>query len=152
MQDPRSDARSASGSVERLRHEFDKWLESAWSQGEKAMDAIGIRRSSTPAVDVIESPDAVIVFLDVPGLSADQIELTLTGHMLSVQGKYPELEAGQVHLNERPHGLFKRTIPLPSTVDADTITADSRNGVLRITIQKVPTQVSRRIAISGSGS
>ncbi|AMV17192.1 Hsp20/alpha crystallin family protein [Planctomyces sp. SH-PL14] len=149
MQDPRSDARSTPGSVERLRHEFDKWLETAWSQGERAMDAIGIRKSATPAVDVIETPDAIVVLVDIPGLAADQIELTLTGHMLTLNGKHPELESGQVHLNERPHGLFKRSIPLPSTVDADTIIADSKNGVLRITVQKIPTQKARRIEITG---
>ena len=149
MQDPRSDARSAPGSVERLRHEFDKWLETAWSQGERAMDAIGIRKSATPSVDVVETPDAIVVLVDIPGLAADQIELTLTGHMLTLSGKHPELESGQVHLNERPHGLFKRSIPLPSTVDADTIVADSKNGVLRITVQKIPTLKARRIEIAG---
>jgi HSP20 family protein len=148
MVDPRGNSQS-SGSVERLRQEFDKWLDTAWSQGERAMDAIGIRRTALPAVDVVETPDAVVVLIDLPGMPPENLELTLTGHMLSLQGKYPELEPGQVHLNERPHGPFKRSVPLPSTVDADTIQADTKNGVLRVVVQKVPAQKSKRIPITG---
>ena len=148
MVDPRGNDRGP-GSVERLRQEFDKWLDTAWSQGERAMDAIGIRRNSLPAVDVVETPEAVVVLVDLPGFTAEQVELTLTGHMLTLQGKHPELEPGQVHLNERPHGPFKRSVALPSTVDADTIQADTKNGVLRVVVQKIPAQKSKRIQITG---
>jgi HSP20 family protein len=146
MNDPRPER---SGSVEKLRQEFDKWLETAWSQGEKAMDVIGIRRSNTPAVDVVETPDSVLILVDLPGLTSDQIELSLVGHMLSIQGKYPELESGQVHIHERAHGPYKRSIPLPSSVDAETILADTKNGVLRVVVQKVPAQKARKISITG---
>ena len=139
-------------SADRMRQEFERWLEAAWNQGERAMDAIGIRpgRPGGPAVDVIERPESVILYVNVPGLGPDQIDLSLAGNMLTVQGTLPgtgESDGGQVHLCERPSGAFRRCIPLPASVDPESITAECRLGVLEVTIAKCEREKSRRIPV-----
>ncbi|MBX3441781.1 MAG: Hsp20/alpha crystallin family protein [Planctomyces sp.] len=127
-------------------------VESALNQGGRAMDAIGFRRPCTPAVDVTEQPERVHVAVDLPGVLPDAIELSIVGNMLTVHGSYPAstAEGGQTHLSERPHGSFKRLIPLPASVNADDIRAESRHGVLYISVGKVETAKARRIPVSGA--
>lgn len=143
-----------SGSLERLRQEIDRVVESAWSQGERAADFIGLRRSSCPAVDVIEQADRVNVSIDLPSVSPEAVELTLVGNMLTVQGTYPPAQAdgAQTHLSERPKGTFKRSIPLPASVNPDDIRAETRHGVLHVSIGKTESTRPRKISISAGQS
>lgn len=143
-------------SAERLRHELDRWLEAAWSQSERAMDAMGLRAGRVwgPAIDVIERPDSVLIVANVPGIDADKVELTLAGHMLTLQGEFPAQQSAEgetVHAQERPSGTFRRSIPLPATVDPELIRAECRLGVLQIVISKVEQEKSRKIPVKQAG-
>lgn len=138
-------------SAERLREEFDRWLEAAWSQGERAMDVIGLKgRMSGPPVDVIERPDAVVVVAEVPGLTPEQLDVTLAGNLLTIAGSYPApilTVEETMQRQERPQGMFKRTVPLPACVDPESINAECRLGVLRITVAKAEKEKARRVPI-----
>ncbi|MBL8849823.1 MAG: Hsp20/alpha crystallin family protein [Planctomycetaceae bacterium] len=138
-------------SAERLREELDRWLDVAWVQGERAMDAMGIRgRMSGPAMDVMERPDAIMIFVDVPGISSEQLDVTVSGNLLTVSGIHaaPILASDEVLVRqERPHGNFKRSIPLPATVDPESITAECTLGVLRIRVAKTEREKSRRVPV-----
>lgn len=139
-------------SADRMRQEFERWLEAAWNQGERAMDAIGLRpgRPAGPAIDVIERPETIVLFIDVPGLGPEQIDLSLAGNMLTVQGEFPargDAETGQIHLRERPSGSFRRCVPLPASVDPESITAECRMGLLQVTIAKCEREKARRIPV-----
>ncbi len=138
------------GSLERIRNEIGRMVDDAWTSGERAMDAIGLRRTSCPAVDVIEHPDRVHVAVDLPGVAADTIDVTIVGNMLTVQGTYAAIltDGGVSHLSERPRGPFKRSIPLPASVNAEDIRAESRNGVLQISVGKVETAKPRKIPVT----
>jgi HSP20 family protein len=149
--DPRHSEGPLRSSAERFREELDRWMEAAWSQGERAMDVMGIRgRMAGPAVDIIERPDAVVIVAEVPGLTPEQLDVTLAGNLLSIQGTYPApiLTVDEtLQRQERPQGAFKRTIPLPACVDPETIHAESRLGVLRVTINKAERDKARRVPI-----
>lgn len=137
------------GSAERVRQEFDRWLDAVWSQGEKAMDAIGIRPESLP-VDIIERDTAVVVRANVPGLAGQDLDVTLAGHMLTLKGEFaagPAEEGETVHNLERPTGSFQRSIPLPASVDPETIQAECSNGVLEITVSKIEREKPRQIPV-----
>jgi HSP20 family protein len=141
-----------SSSVERLRTELDRWMDLARSQGERAIDAIGLRgpKNCAPPIDVIEHPDAVEVVINVPGLSAEQIDLTLTGHMLTIQAAWPSVdlgEKGEQHVAERPTGEMQRAIPLPASVDPETIVANCQHGVLRVRVRKTEQERARKIPV-----
>lgn len=143
-----------SASIEWMRAEFERWLDAAWSQGERAIDAFGIRgRCLTPSIDVMEDAEQVRVLMNLPGVRADGVELTLAGHMLTVGGVIPAAdpgEGGQQHVAERPHGEFKRVIPLPASVAPETISAACQDGVLTVTVAKSEQQKARKIPVQGA--
>lgn len=146
-----------SQSVERLRSELERWLEAARSQGERAMDAIGLRagKTWTPPMDLIENADSVRVLMNLPGVDTAGIEITLAGHMLTVSGAFPSLdlgEQGEQHLTERPAGEFRRVVPLPACVDPDKIEARCQHGVLTVTVAKTEQQKARKVPVSGAPS
>lgn len=145
--------RPLTASVEKLRRELDHWLDVAWSQGEKALDAFGLKGSIgwTPAIDVMERGDDVFIFVDVPGVDPHTIDLTLAGNMLSIKGERfcPTHEDGQLHVRTRPRGKFTRSIPLPVPVEAEKVSADAKDGVLTIHLVKSERAKSRQIPVGG---
>lgn len=143
-------------SAERLREELDRWLDVAWSQGEKAMDVMGIRgRVMGPAMDVIERPDSILILVDMPGIAAEQLDVSVSGNLLTVQGVHPApiLAADETLVRrERPHGQFKRSIPLPVRVEPESISAECTLGVLRIRIVKTEREKTRRVPVRSGDS
>jgi HSP20 family protein len=138
-------------SAERLREELDRWLDVAWSQGERAFDAMGIRgRVMGPAMDVIERSDSILILVDVPGIGADQLDVSVSGNLLTLVGVRPApiLGADETLVrHERPQGQFKRSIPLPTSVNAESITAECTLGVLRIRVAKTENEKTRRVPV-----
>lgn len=145
--------RACDSPVDKLRNEFDRLLEAVWSQGEKAADAFGLRGNNKtwhPAVDVVETTETVQVRVDVPGVNPDALDIVLVGNMLTVKGHrcLEEIAAEDIALRrERPVGAFSRSIPLPVAVNADKVSAESRNGVVTITLAKEESAKSRTIHV-----
>jgi HSP20 family protein len=140
------------GSLEKIRNEIGRLVDDAWTSGERAMDAIGLRRSAFPAVDIIEHADRVHVAVDLPGVGPEAIDVSIVGNMMTVQGSYSAVlaDGGTSHLSERPRGAFKRMIPLPASVNSEDIRAESRNGVLQISVGKIETAKPRKIPVTPS--
>jgi HSP20 family protein len=109
-----------------------------------------------PMVDIHEFTDRFELYVDLPGLDPNQVELTLDGGVLTLSGdraeqqvsnkRDDEVEALRV---ERGHGRFHRRFVLPDTVDGEKVNATGKNGVLTITIPKQGISKPRRIQISG---
>lgn len=143
--------------VERVRQEVDRWLEAVRTTGERAMETLGLagnNRPSTPAIDLIEFPAEVVVHVDLPGISADAVELTLIGNMLTVSANRvrPELPVeAKTHARERCAGRFQRSIPLPTAVDENAIKAETKDGLLTVTLKKATPTVGRSIPVSTGG-
>jgi len=105
--------------------------------------------------EVIETDNEYRFHIDLPGLSADQIDLTVENNVLTVSGerKWEREEGkpdGEVHVFERRYGRFERSFALPRRVDANTIDASYDNGVLTIRLAKAEEARPRRIEI-GTG-
>lgn len=109
--------------------------------------------SWSPVCDVYESPDCLVVSLELPGLEQSQIDVRVDGDDLVVSGERAirqEERGERFHRVERPYGKFLRRFHLPSTVNRDAIEASFRNGLLRITLlnqgnkQKDPIHVAIR--------
>jgi HSP20 family protein len=156
MADPtRSSSSESTGpilqSIERLRREFERWVDAAIQQGGHALDVAGLRNSDrqwTPLVDVVETASEVFVDVDLPGVESGAVEVSLAGNMLTVQGpKRPvaQREGAVTHLSERMRGPFQRAIPLPVPVVHDSVTAEMKTGVLRIRLVK--TEKARAVKI-----
>ena len=144
------------GSGDRLRKELERLLERAKDQGERALDAIGIKQSSwQPMADVIETPEEVLIYLDLPGMTADQLSLEIVGNMLTISGTRFEKTAAPgeiVHARQRLTGSFGKSIPLPVPVDHDRVTAEMHNGVLTIRVGKAERAKSHKVPISVKAS
>jgi HSP20 family protein len=97
----------------------------------------------TPAVDMYETSDAIVVLLDLAGVDADRTEVHAEPNLLSVRGvrrerhlaKQPD-EQRTYHALEIPYGRFERTLRLPPGVDATAAEANYRDGLLEITLPK----------------
>ena len=106
----------------------------------------------SPSVEVADTKDALVLTAELPGLSEDDITLTIENNMLSIAGeKRSEREVkkddDRYLLSERYFGAFQRTFTLPATVDAEHIKADFDKGVLTVTIPKSPQAKGRVISV-----
>lgn len=94
-----------------------------------------------PKLDVSETKDAMVVTADMPGIDPKEIEIALTGDLLTLKGE-KEKETGEkeerVHRVERTYGAFLRSVRLPMAVDGSKVTATFKNGVLVVTLPKTP--------------
>lgn len=96
-------------------------------------DALGI------ATDVIETKDAIIVKASVPGIKPDDIDVSVTGDVLTIKGETTseeKIEQGSYLRQERRFGKFERSLTLPTLVTADKADAKFEHGVLTLTLPK----------------
>lgn len=105
----------------------------------------------SPAVDIKEEEERFLIHADIPGVSADDIEVSMEEGVLTIKGerKHESTESGKDYKRlERSHGVFIRRFSLPDTVDANNISASSQNGVLELILPKSVPQQPRRIEVS----
>jgi len=103
----------------------------------------------SPPVDVYETPEELLVVVEVPGVDPASIDLAVTGNVLSIRGaKEPgDLPEPALQVRERLFGAFHRQITLSSQVDFDKAEADASQGVLRIRLPKPSAAKPRTIPI-----
>ncbi len=104
------------------------------------------------AIDVREETDRYVVIADVPGIDPKDIEITMENGVLTIQGERnyettdEDKESGYRRV-ERAYGKFFRRLALPDVADAENISAEGKNGVLEISIQKSEQAKPRRIEV-----
>lgn len=107
-----------------------------------------------PAVpfDAVHRGDHVELSFDLPGVGADNVDLTVERNVLTVRASRPadRREGDEVLAAERRHGDFTRQVLLGDTLDPEHVEADYRDGVLRVTIPVATAAKARKVAI-GSG-
>lgn len=142
--------RSHSSTLERmtgLNRVLDQALSSGWTSD---------NRLWVPAVDVVEKKDAYLLYAELPGVDASQVEMTFEQSVLTIRGtKRSNLDAAndgemRVYAAERASGNFERSIRLPEFVDGDRISADFTNGLLVVTVPKAQAAQARRIEIKSA--
>ena len=105
----------------------------------------------TPSVDISETKDAVIVNkAELPGLEAKDIEVTLSGNLLTLRGEMKEekeKKEEQCHYAERYYGEFQRSFQLPANIQEDKVTTAFDKGVLKITFPKTEEAKTKEIKI-----
>ena len=104
----------------------------------------------TPAVDIKEEADRYLLHADIPGVKADDIEVSMDKGVLTIKGerKHESTESKEGYKRvERTHGVFMRRFALPDGVDGEQITASSKEGVLEVVIPKSEPEKPRRIEV-----
>lgn len=99
-----------------------------------------------------EDEQGVQIEVDVPGLTHEQLDLTVENGKLTIRGerKQPEREANLKH-DERRFGEFERVVTLPETIDTASIEAELNDGVLSISLKKKPEAQPHRVAVKYHG-
>ena len=124
-----------------------------WRPGQQN-DASGAA-AWAPAVDISERKDAYLVAVELPGVNAGDVEITFEDGLLTIQGERHfahDSAEEKIHRTERLYGAFRRSITLPSHVEADKIEATAQDGVLQIMVPKAPEVQARRIQVrAGQG-
>jgi HSP20 family protein len=103
-----------------------------------------------PRVDVIERDDEILVRAELPGVSRDDIEVTLTEHSLTLNAvtkREEEEERGDFRRHEITRGEFHRTVALPENVDAEQTKARFENGLLEVTLPKAEPSKRRTVKV-----
>jgi HSP20 family protein len=104
-----------------------------------------------PALDVEEDEDAYTLHVELPGVPADDVEVSLEENVLTVSGErrfYDEKSTDTFRRIERAVGRFHRSVRLPDRVDGDRVTATAKDGVLTIVVPKAEEAKPRRISVT----
>jgi HSP20 family protein len=131
-------------SVSHFRQEMDQLFDRL-TNDLKMPDMLWLRGGFTPRINVSETKDSLEIAAELPGLTADDVSVTMQGDQLLIAGekkaekeKTDKNDKGEeiYHQLERSFGSFRRIMTLPFEIDADKITADFKDGVLKLSMPK----------------
>jgi len=115
-------------------------------------DAVNTRRDNfVPSIDVSETENQFMITAELPGMSKDDISISLENGRLSISGErnFSNEEQGRTfHRVETQYGSFNRSFQLPDNISEESIKATYENGLLNITIEKSENEVKKQIEIS----
>ena len=103
--------------------------------------------------EVKETKDAIVLLADVPGIKSEDIDVSYKGNVLTVTGKREQektTEDEAFHMVERSYGSFTRSFTLPEGVDAKRLDAELKDGVLTVTLPKVPEAKPQKVTIKAT--
>jgi HSP20 family protein len=121
-----------------LRDAMDRLFDDAFTRPFSLVRSGGSTWSSLP-IDMYQTADDVVVRAVVPGLRPDQVQLSITGDVLTLKGELKQEEEQKDkawHIREHRRGSFQRSIGLPVPVVSDQANAEFENGILTITLPK----------------
>jgi HSP20 family protein len=107
----------------------------------------------SPAVDVTDKDSAFVVSAEMPGVTEDDIQVLLSGDMLTIKGqkrREREEKGENRYVSERSYGEFQRVFSLPDGVDRENIAASFDNGVLTVTLPKSAKTAPQKIEIKAA--
>jgi len=120
-----------------LRKEMDRLFDRVWERD--PFDAQPLSEGWLPPLDVVETDQHVVVTVDVPGMEAKDVHVTVRENLLILRGEKrfdAERKDEKQYLMERAYGTFTRHVALPIAVDAAKVNAVVHNGVLQVTLPK----------------
>ena len=136
--------------LDTLQSEFNRLFDGFFN----TRPANGARQRWIPAMDLVETADALVLKADLPGLTEDDVEIEVKDSVLTISGERKsesEEKKEGYHRVERSHGSFSRSLTLPDGVEPDQVKAEFTNGVLEVRVPKPEERKPTKIAI-GSGT
>ena len=135
--------------LERFRDEMEELFHKTFGDGEVMTGSM----AWAPRVDVSETEQEFLVKADLPGVDAKNIDISVSDGMLLLKGERKEErkeEKKGYQRYERHTGSFYREIPIPTSVDAERITAESVSGVVSVHLPKKPELKPKKILVKES--
>jgi HSP20 family protein len=129
-----------------LREAMDRLFEDTWVPSQRR-PANGARAYRLP-LDAYVTPDEIVIVANMPGVKPEDVEITLEGDTLTIKGeRQAPVENVDYVLQERPYGLFQRTLNINIPVEAGKAEAKYENGLLILTIPKAEASKPRTIQV-----
>ena len=134
-----------------LRDAMDRLFDDAFTRPLSIKD-----NWSVPAVDMYQTDDEIVVKAALPGIKADEVQINITGEVLTLKGEVkheeektssPKEKEIAWHIREQRYGSFERSVVLPTDVVADKAKAEFENGILTITLPKADEVKPRTITV-----
>ena len=138
--------------ISNLSQRMDRMFEELMGRGLRRLaEDDRVRGSWSPAVNILERKDAIVITADLPGLKAEDVDVTVDNGVLTIRGERRLEEASEgetYHRVERVYGVFERTFTLPNSVDVNTIDAKFRNGEMVVTLPKREESKPRAVKVA----
>ena len=130
-----------------LGRELDRFMDETFGR----LNTNGALPTSwTPAMDVCEDEQGLLLELEVPGLAPEDVEVTTDQGLLTIKGEKSatrQREGVRALVTERTHGRFVRTLQLPQGVDESKVEAEFAHGLLRIRVPRAALPQARKVEI-----
>jgi len=142
---PAREWRSPFEELERMRRQVDRLAE--------GLSGTLVREPAAgvfPSINLTEDTDKFYVRAELPGVKADDLDISVTGNSLSIEGERkidPAEESAKYHRREREAGKFSRVFSLPTQVDTTKVEARSTDGILTITLPKSESAKPKQITV-----
>jgi len=141
--------------LDRLQNEVNRLFEGYTAAPAERTTGGGPARVWSPAVDVMENENAVVLRAELPGMKQEDIDIELTGDTLTLRGER-RFENGARKDNyvrvERSYGRFQRSFTLGVPVQHDKVNATYRDGVLEISLPKSEETKPRKVQVTAGGA
>lgn len=111
----------------------------------------GSKVGFNPKMNIQENDASFVISVELPGMSKEDIEIEVNVPYLTIKGEKKvevNAEKNQTHVMERSYGKFQRTINLPDSADFSSIEAESKDGVLTITVNKKEDKQNKKFKIN----
>jgi HSP20 family protein len=134
----------------RIQERMNRMFEDSLVQTHGGSDPTVTRGSWTPAVDIYETPDSIVLLADLPGIVQEDLDLRVEGNTLVLRGERrmeKDLHEENFHRMERGTGAFQRSFTLPASIEQNGIRAEHRSGVLRVELPKAQGAQARKIHV-----
>lgn len=131
-----------------MQSAMDRMFEDAWRGSWPTLSSLS--GFETPALDIHETDSAYTVAVPLPGVNPEAISVKMENGVLTISGELPQPKVDEntkVVVQERFYGKFSRSVTLPQHVDADKVDATYDNGVLTLTLPKLPEAQPKQIAV-----
>jgi len=141
--------RSQFGELDRMRREMDR----LWDNITRDHLPSTLDYDWVPSMDLSDRGDSLVAELEVPGMDPKDINISVTGDVLTISGekkREKEDKEHNYHLVERSYGKFSRSIRLPSTVNPDRVEASYKDGILSICLDKTEQAKTKRIEVKAA--
>jgi len=107
-----------------------------------------------PVMNVYDASDRYILTVPIPGMSPEEIDLSITGETLTLRGDRKRSEGvsdESYRRQERPFGRWTRTVTLPDRVESGQVSATYANGILTVALPKAESARPRQITVAAQG-
>lgn len=130
-----------------LREAMDRLFDDAFTRPLSVRDGWSL---ASPAIDMYQTDNEVVVRASIPGIKADEVQINVTGDVLTLKGEVKQEEERKDrawHIREQSFGSFERSVALPTSVKSDQAEAVFENGILTVTLPKADEVKPRTINI-----